>query len=105
MLGIVTHTFNFSTWEANLFDFEASQNPLMRTHLKQRGEGNEEMAQWLEALTALQEGLDTISSTYMMAYNFLQLQLRGLKCLLLPSMGTTHAQSGQICMQVKYPYP
>jgi hypothetical protein len=67
---MVANTFNYRTWKADLCDVEASQSH-MKTYLKQGRETDEERAQWLEALAALLEDLDAISSTLMVAYNLL----------------------------------
>jgi hypothetical protein len=86
--GVVAHTFNPSTWEA-----EASRSLSLRSTWstecglgqpglhretlswknqkedKEQGEGTGEMAQQLKALTALPEALSSSPSNHMVAHN------------------------------------
>jgi hypothetical protein len=44
----------------------------------------------LKALVALPEGPGLVPSTHMAAHNHLQLQLQGIQCPLVASLGTRH---------------
>ena len=49
-----------------------------------------EMAQQLKALTILAEDLDSVLRTYLVAHNYLELQIKGILCLFLPLCTSAH---------------
>lgn len=49
-----------------------------------------EMAQQLKARASCADYLDSVPSTYKPTHNHLELQLQGIVCTLLDSLGTAH---------------
>ena len=62
------------------------------------------MAQWLRALAALVDTLDSIPSTHMTAYNPLYLQFQGETRHSFGLFGVLHTHGTQTYLLTKHPY-